>query len=205
MEWKMAVFKHPNRQSLKSELEACIILGKLKGQQINEAESFLQSIKEEGFFSKEDLVAGYILLRKHNENKLNKKLNKYISIWPFAGYGRSNDRSPSQDWWTNVVKSLVDQKINIIHCGYINEPDLSNNTKYYKKITNMDFFEQIKISLGTTFGSGTLLNGLCLINGNKFELSIFSRISTFLKDAISEGLYSLFINASLPSNFISIF
>lgn len=89
------------------------------------------------------------------ENKLNKKLNKYISVWPFAGYGRSNDRSPSQDWWTNVVKSLVDQKINIIHCGYINEPDLSNNTKYYKKITNMDFFEQIKISLGTSLAIGT--------------------------------------------------
>jgi len=77
---KMAVFKHPNRQSLKSELEACIILGKLKGQQINEAESFLQSIKEEGFFSKEDLVAGYILLRKHNENKLNNAMKDWFSI-----------------------------------------------------------------------------------------------------------------------------
>ena len=89
------------------------------------------------------------------ENKDNKKLKKYISIWPFAGYGRSNDRSPSQEWWTEVINQLINKKIYIIHCGYINEPNLSSNSTYYKKITDVDFFEQIKVSLGTSLSIGT--------------------------------------------------
>lgn len=92
---------------------------------------------------------------KKIENKENRKLKKYISVWPFAGYGRSNDRSPSEKWWSSLIESLIDKKINILHCGYINEPALSSNNDYYKKITEFELFDQIKASLGTSLSIGT--------------------------------------------------
>ena len=41
------------------------------------------------------------------------------------------------------------------HFGYFKEPKLSENKKYYHNLTNLDFFNQIKISLGTKLALGT--------------------------------------------------
>ena len=95
---------------------------------------------------------------KKIESNLNKSLYNAITIWPFAAYGRSHTRSPSIEWWQRLINILINKKIDIIHCGYINEPDLMDeekNNKYYQKVTNLSFFEQIKISLGSNFSIGT--------------------------------------------------
>ena len=89
------------------------------------------------------------------ESKRNKILSKSLAIWPFAGYGRSKNRNPSEEWWGRLVSKLTSNSINVYHFGYFKEPELSENKKYYHNLTNYDFFNQIKISLGTKLALGT--------------------------------------------------
>ena len=91
---------------------------------------------------------------KVDSNK-NKILSKSLAIWPFAGYGRSKNRNPSEKWWVELVSKLNNNSINVYHFGYVNEPKLSENKKYYHSLTNLDFFNQIKISLGAKLSLGT--------------------------------------------------
>jgi len=92
---------------------------------------------------------------KVDPDNLNYTLSKSIAIWPFAGYGRSKNRNPSEDWWYNLIKKFTDNKINVYHFGYFKEPILSNDKNFYHKLTNLDFFTQVKISLGAKFSLGT--------------------------------------------------
>ena len=87
------------------------------------------------------------------DNSHNKK-NNIISLWPFANYGINSKRSPSLDWWTETISFLIDKGYDIFHFGYMNEPDLSNSENY-KKYTDLSFFEQVKICLGTKLSIGT--------------------------------------------------
>ena len=89
------------------------------------------------------------------ESKRNKILSKSLAIWPFAGYGRSKNRNPSEKWWGDLVSKLTNSSINVYHFGYFKEPKLSENKRYYHNLTNLDFFNQIKISLGTKLALGT--------------------------------------------------
>ncbi len=89
------------------------------------------------------------------DSKRNKILSKSLAIWPFAGYGRSKNRNPSEEWWSKLVSKLTNNSINVYHFGYFKEPELSENKKLYHNLTNYDFFNQIKISLGTKLALGT--------------------------------------------------
>jgi len=86
---------------------------------------------------------------------LNYTLSNSIAIWPFAGYGRSKNRNPNEEWWIKLIKKFTDNKINVYHFGYFKEPNLSENKNFYHKLTDLDFFTQIKISLGTKASLGT--------------------------------------------------
>lgn len=92
---------------------------------------------------------------KEETNNLNFKLSSSIAIWPFAGYGRSKNRNPNEKWWNILIQKFIDQKINVYHFGYFNEPNLSKNNEFYHKLTNLDFFSQIRISLGAKLSLGT--------------------------------------------------
>ena len=89
------------------------------------------------------------------DSKRNKILGKSLAVWPFAGYGRSKNRNPSEKWWSELVTKLINNSISVYHFGYFNEPKLSENKKYYHNLTNLDFFNQIKISLGSKLAIGT--------------------------------------------------
>ena len=89
------------------------------------------------------------------ESKKNKILGKSLAIWPYAGYGRSKNRNPSDKWWGELISKLTKNSINVYHFGYFKEPILSENKKYYHNLTSLDFFNQIKISLGTKLALGT--------------------------------------------------
>ena len=65
------------------------------------------------------------------------------------------DSNPSEEWWSELVSKLTNNSINVYHFGYFKEPFLSENKKYYHNLTNLDFFNQIKISLGTKLALGT--------------------------------------------------
>ena len=86
---------------------------------------------------------------------LNYTLSNSIAIWPFAGYGRSKNRNPNEEWWIKLIKKFTDNKINVYHFGYFKEPNLSENKNFYHKLTDLDFFTQIKISLGAKASLGT--------------------------------------------------
>ena len=88
---------------------------------------------------------------KNNENFI---LSNSISIFPFAGYGRSKNRNPDKKWWDNLVNKFVENKIHVYHFGYITEPSLSSDKKFYHKLTNLDFFYQIRIALGSKMSIG---------------------------------------------------
>ena len=89
------------------------------------------------------------------DSKRNNILSKSLAIWPFAGYNRSKNRNPSEKWWRELVSRLIENSINVYHFGYFKEPKLSENKKYYHNYTDHDFFNQIKISLGTKLALGT--------------------------------------------------
>jgi len=81
------------------------------------------------------------------------RVKNTVAIWPFAGYGRGLERSPSQEWWNSLLKPLVD-KYKIIHFGTENEPNLIISENYVRK-TNLTFFDQIKETLSCEACIGT--------------------------------------------------
>jgi hypothetical protein len=76
----IACFKHPDRKFLADELAACIAQNKLQGSEITAAKNFLQQIEEEGFTSPRELVAGYIILRKHEDLNLVQAMRSWLQI-----------------------------------------------------------------------------------------------------------------------------
>jgi len=105
-------------------------------------------------FEAEQKKAAYTYEKVHSID-LNYTLSNSIAIWPFAGYGRSKNRNPDKEWWIKLIKKFTDNKINVYHFGYFKEPNLSNDTNLYHKLTDLDFFTQIKISLGAKASLGT--------------------------------------------------
>ena len=89
------------------------------------------------------------------ESKENNILENSISIWPFAGYGRSKNRNPEPSWWEELIDIFLKNRIHVYHFGYVNEPILAINNEHYHNLTKLDFFSQIKISLGSKLALGT--------------------------------------------------
>jgi|TARA_B110001450_G_C17591664_1_gene469212 hypothetical protein len=76
----IAFFKHPNREFLADELAECVLQKKLQGHEVTSAKNFLMKIVEEGFTSSRELVAGYIILRKHSDLNLVKAMHSWFQI-----------------------------------------------------------------------------------------------------------------------------
>jgi len=104
---------------------------------------------------------------KKKEDNINFVLSNSISIWPFAGYGRSKNRNPDDKWWVDLVSKFIENKIHVYHFGYINEPKLSNDSIFYHNLTNLEFFTQIKISLGTKLSLGTDSGSMWVLSAYK--------------------------------------
>ena len=78
---------------------------------------------------------------------------KSIVIWPFSGYNHWPARSPTPQWWNTLIDTLINNDFTIFHCGWIEEPHLSN-LEGYNRCVNLSFFEQIKVSLATKLAVG---------------------------------------------------
>ena len=79
--------------------------------------------------------------------------NKSIVIWPFSGYNHWPRRSPSPHWWNVLVDTLINNGFTVFHCGWIEEPHVSN-LDGYNRCVDLSFFEQVKISLATNLAIG---------------------------------------------------
>ncbi len=139
----------------------------------------------------EDQKKGAYTYDKVVSKNLNFQLSKSLSIWPFAGYGRSKNRNPNEKWWNKFIKKIIEKKIHVYHFGYIKEPSLANS-EYYHKLTDLDFFSQIKISLGTKFTVGT-------DSGSMWVLSAYSHPTLTLLTNWYENHHKNFF-AALPPN-----
>ncbi len=97
------------------------------------------------------------------------KREKTIGIWCMAGYGNEPKRSPTKEYWINLIKLLIRKGYTIIRFGHEKEPTFYFNDyseigmdKFYD-VRHLPFFEQIKASLGciicinTDSGSGWVL------------------------------------------------
>ena len=126
------------------------------------------------------------------DSKKNDVLSKSVSIWPFAGYGRSKNRNPSVNWWKNLVSDFNKRSIKVFHFGYVNEPSLSDNNAYYEKLTHFDFFSQIKISLGSKLSIGT-------DSGSMWVLGAYSHPSLIISTNWYENHKSN-LSATIPPN-----
>ena len=146
-EKSIAVFKHPNRKYLNEELNACISQGKLNNEQINEGEFFLDSIKEEGFDANLELVAGYILLRRHDDSTLNNAMN---------------------DWFNIVINKVPRDQLSLVYCLWKHNVDIAylddwiSPEKFFSRLQHgsyipvvpliiQDFFKKVSTKLRSYF------------------------------------------------------
>ncbi len=125
-------------------------------------------------------------------SKKNDTLSKSIALWPFAGYGRSKNRNPDLNWWKKLVENFNKKSIKVFHFGYINEPNLSDNNAFYEKLTSLDFFTQIKISLGSKLSIGT-------DSGSMWVLGAYSHPSLIISTNWYENHKSNLL-ATIPPN-----
>jgi ADP-heptose:LPS heptosyltransferase len=100
------------------------------------------------------------------------KKHKVIALWPFAGYGKEGFRTPSVEWYNNLINKLMDYDIHVVVFGHPNDPNLFSfdyditeghkSTWFVHKMRHIGFFEQIKntlacdLVLSTDSGSGLI-------------------------------------------------
>lgn len=109
---------------------------------------------------------------KYDNSNNNLMFSNSVAIWPFAGYGSKENRSPSVEWWKNAVEKIVGLGIKVYHYGYVNEETLSNSSLYIKCVEST-FFDQIKCSLESTVSVTT-------DSGSGWVLGAYSHNSIYL-------------------------
>ena len=81
----IGAFKHPQRNSIFEEFEACLEQKKISEDEIRRAQELFLEMKKEGYEQKGNLTANYILVRKKDDKQL---------------------VSAMQDWWEIVLNKI---------------------------------------------------------------------------------------------------
>lgn len=79
------------------------------------------------------------------------RAQKTIAIWPFSGYGDSETtrkRSPTIDWWSNLIVGLSLKGYKILEFGHPNNKSLTEKNNNIEDLRHLSLFDSIKISLG---------------------------------------------------------
>ena len=76
----IAAFKHPYRENAKQELSELIRTKKLNDFEIKKAKTLFKNMEGEGYGFKETLTAGYIIMRKHDNELLNSAMRRWLEI-----------------------------------------------------------------------------------------------------------------------------
>jgi ADP-heptose:LPS heptosyltransferase len=126
-------------------------------------------------------------LTQYWENSYLSNKTKTIALWPFAGYGTGLNRSPTKEWWLQVINILLKNGYKIFHCGSSNEPFLIPDHKNYVNLTHNSFFEQIKWSLNCSLAIGTDSGSMWVI-GAYNKIPQINLITNWLPNHINNKL-----------------
>ena len=84
------------------------------------------------------------------------KYDKTVAIWPMAGNGLDFNRSPNKEWYNKIVENILEQTTyDIIQFGHKNDFEIDCNDFRFQNLNHLDFFEQIKMTLGCSLMIGT--------------------------------------------------
>jgi ADP-heptose:LPS heptosyltransferase len=89
---------------------------------------------------------------KENDNDDTKDFKRGIAIWPFAGANAILGRSPSVEWWRDLVREATRMGYATFQFGHESEQELSPLITSYK---HKSFFQQVKIALACKMSIGT--------------------------------------------------
>ena len=128
------------------------------------------------------------------------ELKNTIAIWPMAGSGMDLKRSPSQNWYKNLVKLILSEtKYNIAQFGHPNDFIIEQNKERVTNYNYLDFFEQIRMTLGCNLMIGTDAGSSLVMGAYGFPQI------TLLTDWMENHISNFNALAPLNKNNISIF
>lgn len=113
----------------------------------------MAGLKEEDYNSLSDFDKQPYLVRWWNK----KPANKTIAVHCFAGYGRDNQRNPTQNYWEYLIDELTKLGFTIIRLGHSREPNFlrNNSNSHYFDLRKFSFIEQIQMALDCNLYIGT--------------------------------------------------
>lgn len=127
------------------------------------------------------------------------KFSKHIALWPMAGSGLDIKRSPSKEWYLKLIELILNNTdYNIFQFGHPNDFRLDDNKRVIN-LNNLDFFEQIKMTLGCSFMIGTDAGSSLVMGAYNFPQI------TLLTDWMENHTSNFEALAPLNKNNISIF
>lgn len=123
------------------------------------------------------------------------RIKKGIGIWPFAHYGNAPERSPTPEWWKKITDYLIKNDYTVYHFGHGSEPNIADefNSKY-KRLTNLSFIDQVKISTGMDLCFGT-------DSGSAWVIGAYGVPQINIISTAGRPYHTKNINALAPENF----
>ncbi len=101
----IAAFKHPYRQNILQELDELIRVNKLSSDEIDKTNLLLKRMKDNGFDFQSTLTAGYIILRKHNDNELKISMRSWLNI--IMNECKRDQMSLQYVLWRNNIEMML--------------------------------------------------------------------------------------------------
>lgn len=116
------------------------------------------------------------------------RYNKTIIISPFVGYNLSDEttkkRSPSMEWWVNVVEMITKMGFNVVQIGLPNSPLIKHDKISDKR--GLSLLESVKLALGADIFFGAC-GGMQFIV-NSYGHKTICPFTNWIKDAKPEIL-----------------
>jgi ADP-heptose:LPS heptosyltransferase len=123
-----------------------------------------------------------------------------IAIWPMAGSGLDTVRSPSKEWYKKLINLIIQEtNYNIFQFGHPNDFIIHDDKARFTNYNHLDFFEQIKMTLGCSLMIGTDAGSSLVIGAYGFPQI------TLLTDWMKNHISNFEALAPLNKNNISIF
>jgi ADP-heptose:LPS heptosyltransferase len=123
-----------------------------------------------------------------------------IAIWPMAGSGLDTKRSPSKEWYTKLINLIFQEtNYNIYQFGHPNDFIIHDDKTRFTNYNHLDFFEQIKMTLGCSLMIGTDAGSSLVMGAYEFPQI------TLLTDWMENHISNFKALAPLNKNNISIF
>jgi ADP-heptose:LPS heptosyltransferase len=116
------------------------------------------------------------------------RLKKTIVISPFVGYNLSDEttrtRSPSMEWWINVVEMITKMGFNVVQIGLPNLPLIKHDKVNDKR--ELSLLESVKLALGADIFFGACGGMQFIINS--YGHKTICPFTNWVKDAKPEVL-----------------